>query len=204
MHVMIFEDGYTVAEFNFDGPRIRALGPYLYAKRDKLTEKLDFLPLFQRDVVQLVKGMPVVKFLELYGSADAFNLMNRADQHVGGAFQALRNAGANKAIHLNLHAENHPESRLKKLSVKFAEVMQNSRHEARELMKKVTVRGVNAAGRIDEVDLLEDHLIAVKLIARRNKRSKGINSDVAYQKLNEAYQEHFNELAEAVQGRLFL
>lgn len=202
-HVIIYDDGFVAAEFNFEGPRIKRLGDYLYAKRQQLSTRPNFLPLFQRDILALVQGMPVIKLLELKGRPSAATLLAKADQNLGHAYGALGNLGANESIELGLSAENRPESKLKELSVKLASLVKSNRGDVGDEMRRLRVRGFTSAGRIDEVDLLEDHLIAVKTIARQEKKGKALSQSSAYEQIDAAYRERRDELHDAVAGRRF-
>ncbi len=70
-------------------------------------------------------------------------------------------------------------------------------------MTKLSVRGFTADGRIDEVDLLEDHLIAVKTFERQDAKGKAISSDSAYEQIDAAFYERRSELEGAIEGRNF-
>ena len=202
-HLVIYEDGYVAAEFNFDGPRVTRLGEYLYAKRQKLTTKPKFLPLFQSDVLSLVRGMPVVNLLELKGVPRAASLLAKADQHLGQAYATIGDVGANKSIQLVMAGENYPESRLKNLAVRLAGLSRHLDRDVRYDMTKLSVRGFTADGRIDEVDLLEDHLIAVKTFERQDAKGKAISSNSAYEQIDAAFYERRSKLEGAIEGRNF-
>ena len=202
-HVVIYSDGFVAAEFNFEGPRLKRLGDYLYAKRQRLKTKPKFLPLFQKDILALVKNMPVVNFLELKGQPSATSLLARADENLAKAYAAIGDVGANKSIMLGLAAENHPESRLKRLSLNLASLVRSSERDVRDEVSKLVVRGIGLHGRTDEVDLLEDHLIALKLFERQSPKARAVSTEAAYAQIESAFEERRKELEEAVQGRSF-
>lgn len=202
MHIVIFDDGYVAAEFNFDAPRINRLGPYLYNKRNKLNVKPVFLPLFQRDILQVVRDMSAINFLELKGKPDARNLLQEADKDLASAYGTIADLGADRSVELGLRAQKHPDSRLKKLSAKVAQIAQQYPWDVRTTMSKLRVTGVNAEGKFDVVDLLEDHLIVVKQMERGSRKHKAVQAASAYKELIQAYRDKKEELAGAVVGRM--
>lgn len=203
MHVVIFGDGYVAAEFNFDAPRVKKLGEYLFAKRNALESKPVFLPLFQRDVLALVKAMPTIEWLELTGKPHAQRLLQEADEDLGQAYGTIGALGADKSISLALHAQKRPEGRLKKLTTALARVTQSRTYDVRESITKLKIRGVSSEGKIDLVDLLEDHLVAVKQVEKVSKKDKAVSSASAYRQIIVAYEERKTEFADAAIGRTF-
>lgn len=202
VHIVIFEDGYVAAEFNYEAPRMNRLGPYLYNKRNKLTAKPVFLPLFQTDILQLVREMPVIKFLELKGRPDATSLLERADEHLAGAFGTIADLGADKAVELGLSAREQPDSKLKTLSSKMAQLAQSYPWDVRTTMTKLKITGINSEGKFDAVDLLEDQLIVVKQMDKASKKHKALLPASAYKELIGAYEEKRDELGGAIVGRM--
>jgi len=200
-HVIICENGFVTAEFNFEGPRIKRLGDYLYAKRYKLKTRPVFLPLFQKNILEIVKSMPIINFLELQGHHSAASLLARADKDLAQAFDTIGHLGATKSIMLGLAARNNPESKLKQLIVKLAALMHSSEHHARNEMRKLKIRGITVEGRTDWVDLLEDHLIAPKEFERVHPKSKALSTEAAYAQINAAFNERRDLLMDAIQGR---
>jgi hypothetical protein len=202
MHLIIFENGYVAAEFNFEAPRINRLGPYLFSKRNELKTKPVFLPLFQQDILEVVRGMPTINFLEIKGQPDAKELLRSADEDLANAYGTIGGLGADKAIHFGLTAQKTPDSKLKKLSMRLAKLAKNSPWDVRTSMSTLRVSGVNGEGKFDAIDLLEDHLIVVRPMERRSKKHKAVSSKSAYAELMAAYLEKKDELANAVVGRM--
>lgn len=64
-HIIIFADGYVAAEFNRDGPRIEKLGSYLFEKGATLPALPRFLPLYERDIVEVVSHLDQVRVLDI-------------------------------------------------------------------------------------------------------------------------------------------
>lgn len=204
MHVVIFADGYVAAEFNHDAPRINRLGVYLFSKKNKLATKPVFRPLFQKDVVSLVKGMVTVDFLELTGKPDAQYLLAEADKTLAKAYESIGALGANKTIQLGLRAQPRHDSKLRELGNKLARLAFENPWEIRHSVSKLKISGVASEGRIDCVDLLEDHLITSRKFERVSDKDKAVSSASAYSQIVSAYEEKRTLFAEAAVGRMFI
>jgi hypothetical protein len=204
VHVVIFDDGYVAAEFNFEAPRLKRLGEYLYSKKNELQNKPVFLPLFQKDIFQLVQDMPTIKVLELKGTPDARYLLSEADKSLADAYGTMGELGANKTIELVLRAEEKSGSKLKRLSTRLAKLTQQLPADVRVSMSKLKVKGLSSEGKFDEVDLLEDHLISIKQFEKISEKDKGISQTSAYNQLISAYNEKKSEFQAATIGRMFI
>lgn len=204
MHIVIFDDGYVAAEFNFEAPRINRLGPYLYNKRDSLPTKPVFLPLFQRDILQLVRAMPTINFLELKGRPDAKSLLEHADENLAQAFGTIAGLGADRSVELGLRAQKQPDSKLKMLSAKVAQLAQRYPWDLRTTMSKLKITGITAEGKLDVVDLLEDQLIVVKQMEKASRKHKAVLPASAYKELIAAYNEKKGDLGGAIAGRMLV
>lgn len=200
-HAIIFANGYVASEFNAEAPRLKKLGDYLFAKKSSLVERPIFLPLFQKDVIALIEATKIISTLELNARPQASALLAQADEDLASAFEANRRLGANKTIHWILRAENHQEGGLWKLARRLARLVVSERHDAIENIRTLRVKGHAVGKQLDEIDLLEDHLIAVKQFERSSERSRALAPDLAYAKLEEAYNERREELSLANAGK---
>lgn len=199
-HVVVYEAGYAAAEFNFSGPRMKRLSEYLFMKRNELKEYVRFLPLFQRDIVSLVENLAAVSWLEITGQPTSADLLGRADTGLGNALKTLGEVGADKSIRLALSTDKGHDSPLQKLSVALAKLVSQSRGQAEEELRKLKVKGFSRDGKIDAVDLLEQHLVCFKAIERMHPESKALSSEAAYSQIDQAFQELHQELKNAAHG----
>ena len=149
----------------------------------------------------VVEGMPVISFLELKGQPNAAGLLGEADKDLGRAYSTIGHLGANKAIALGFTAEQRPDSKLRGLALKMARMAKTRSSEVHDSLRLLKVQGFTAQGRLDEVDLLEEHLIALKTIERVSEKGKALSADSAYEQIDAAYQERRDELQDAVVGR---
>jgi hypothetical protein len=200
-HIVIYPEGYAAAEFNFSGPRIKRLSDYLYAKHNELNDKVTFLPLFQRDIVSLVEQMATINLMELTGQPGSASLLKEADQGLSDAVKTLGRVGAEKTVRLGLFSDGGHKSKLHTLAIRLAKVIRANRAEAEATLRKLRVQGFNTEGKIDAVDLLEQHLISFKLIERVREDSKALSSESAYKQIDAAYEQLKDKLEEASVGQ---
>lgn len=199
-HMVIYREGFAAADFNFSGPRVSRLSDYLFAKRNELDEKVVFHPLFQRDIVSLVERMPVVQWLEISGKPTASAILAQADQGLGQALKTLGEAGAEKAVRLGLGTERGHHSKLQQLALELAKVVTKQISYAKDELRVLRVKGVNERGKIDAVDLLEQHLVVFKVIERLSLESRALSPESAYLQIDAAHDELLDQLENAAMG----
>lgn len=192
-HLIIFEDGHVAAEFNHDGPRIEKLGMYLFEKGGNLPTAPKFLPLFERDIVEVVAKLDHVRLLEFEVPPDSVTLLKEADRDIATAVDATRRAGASKKIGLTLSADPGTTA-LKTLARRFAQfIASNSRNrEAFDSLKAVGYAEGSPVSRY--VDILEQKLVSGELFPRNSTRSRSIQSDRAFDLIEKAYSDRRDKL----------
>jgi hypothetical protein len=195
-HVVIFADGHAAAEFNHDGPRISKLGPYLYDKGQGLPAAPKFLPLFERDIVEVVAQLDSVRVLEIDVPPDAIELVREADDNLAAAIDATARAGATKRVGLTLTAES-GSVKLRGVASKLASLVKSKPLERDRLN---TIKATGFIGGVSGpryVDILEDKLVVAELFPRTSARSRSIEKDSAYGLIERAYRERKDKLAAA-------
>ena len=203
VHVIIYRDGWVAAEFNGDGPRVKRLGEYLFAKRQSLTERPEFLPLYRRDILKIVENVTAVRLLELSGKPDAGELIAQADVTLGGAYKQLKLSGANKLIHLMLTAEDQPDSRLRAICRALAVLVHSKPGFVKDEITKLKIEGFDSNGTKQLVNLLDEFLISTKYIAREEGKAKALSTDDAFRKIDEAFNENVADFETAIVGKFF-
>jgi hypothetical protein len=187
-HVVIFADGFVAAEWNHEGPKLAQLGPYLFEK-GRLNSAPKFLPLLERDIVQVVRALDSVRVLEVDVPPDAAELAREADENFYTAIKATEALGATKRVGLRLTAERSGD-RLKGIAGRLAEIVKERPHE-RERFKGLNVSGYAAGSSTQKfVDILESKLVAGESFIRTSERSRSIDSDDAYRVIERAYIEN--------------
>ncbi len=202
-HVMIFEDGHVASEFNHDGPRLVKLGPYLFDKGANLPTAPRFLPLFERDIVEVVEKMGSVRVLELDVPPDTAQLIREADDNLAAAVEASAKAGASKKVGIALTSDLGTTT-LQSLTAKLAMLIKR-RPQDRERFKTLKATGYISGSTVPRyVDILEEKLVSGEIFRRRTARSRSIDSAQAYQIIEAAYEAKRDKLhAAAVANELW-
>ena len=196
-HIMIFPDGHVASEFNKDGPRIRKLGDYLYLKGRNIARSPRFLPLFERDIVSVLEDIDQIRVLEIDVPPDTATLIRQADANLADAIAASERAGSTEKVSLELVANSSAGNKLRDLSRALARIIMNHPRE-RERFNTLKASGYSRGSRIRRfVDILEEQLVSGELFMRSAPKSRSLNSDNAYDVLEQAYKLKRDKLSSA-------
>ncbi|MEM7779478.1 MAG: hypothetical protein AAF697_03690 [Pseudomonadota bacterium] len=192
-HIVITDDGYAVAEFNRDAPRIAALGEYLLFKSGGIIPSaLRFLPLFQRSVIAELESFESITVLEIEALTTEASAIAKGDEHIGAAFAACSELGAVRKAEMRLKTARQPTLDLKGIAGRLF-----SNPFSRESLTRLKAFGPKD-GRRKELDLLQQYKILNEDFIRLNPRSKAVDSTHAFQVLENAFEKARSTLGDAV------
>lgn len=192
-HIVIFENGIVGAEFNYDGPRINRLGRYIFEKGQGVHTAPVFLPLFDRDVADVVRSLDSVSLVRISVPPSAAELLREADENVYSAIEFSRKAGAEKSVELKLSADP-KRSKLKDLALNIVKIFKESPHE-KERINIAQIEGyLGGAHLARPIDLLEDKLVYFKMFPRSHRRSRSIKVNEAYENIISCYNQNRSEI----------
>lgn len=196
-HIVFFEDGFVAAEFNYDGPKISKLSKYIYAKGYNLPGAPQFLPLFERNISDVISALDNVKVVDLTVPPSAAAMLRQADNDLASAVEVCASAGASKKVSLSLVSDL-KTSKLHQLSKKLASMIGLGTIN-RDEVDTLRVTGFsNGSTKPKFIDLLEEKLVTVEMFRRSTSRSRSINSDQAYDLIERCYAERRDKLSEYV------
>ena len=191
-HLMIFEDGFVAAEWNHEGPKLAQLSPY-FLEKGKLNNPPKFLPLMERDIVEVVNNLASVRILEIEIPPDAAELAREADENFYTAIKSAEAVGATKKVMLKLTAEK-SGTKLKYVAQKLAEIIKSRPYE-RDRFIGLSVSGYSSESRVGRfVDILESKLVSGEEFTRTSNRSRSINTEDAYHVIERAYRDNLQKL----------
>ncbi|MES3083797.1 hypothetical protein [Sphingomonas faeni] len=195
-HLVVFEDGHVAAEFNHDGPRIAKLGMYLFEKGGNLPTPPRFLPLFERDIVEVVAQLENVRVLEIEVPPETSQLLREADDNIASAVEASAKAGASKWVSLTLAAD--PTShKLLPIATALASIIK-IRPRERESFRTLKATGYLAGSSTARyIDILEEKLVSSEIFPKNHERSRSIRTEDAYRLIEQAYWDRKGRLAAA-------
>lgn len=187
VHVVFFPDQIIGSEFNFYGPRIPRLAQYFGAKAGDLCAGVTFEPLLRQDVAEQLSHLRDVRLLRLRIRASYAAQVAEADADLGSAFAAAQRAGDAEEMEIALKAL--PRSRRPLATRMLAAVkVLAGRDDLRSETSRFEVKGLSdLTGRIEQLDILSDQLIARGQIIRLDGRTRALNPESAYAAIEQAY-----------------
>ena len=194
-HVIIFDDGFVAAEWNPDGPKLAALGAYIFEK-GKLNTAPRFLSLLERDIVEVIKNLDSVRVIEIDIPPDAIELAREADENLAAAVESTAALGATKRTGLTLTADK-PTIRLRDLAVRLATIVK-ARPQESKLLKNLAIRGYQPGSKLARyIDILESKLVTGEYFPRTSERSRSVKSNETYQILEELFNANADRIRSA-------
>lgn len=197
VHVVFFSDNIAGVDFNFYGPRIQRLGHYLRVKAGDPTPLVHFEPLLRLDVVNQLNRLRDVRIFDLKIRPSFVPAVEQADQDLGSAFAAAKRIGETEQIEIVLRPAKAVRKsfgeRLREIGTSLAK-----RSDLKTEATKFIIGGQREdTHRVDEIDLLRDHLICRKQIFKQGARSRALDPFSAYAAIEAAYDDLEDELIAA-------
>ena len=197
IHVMFFPGNIVGAEYNHFGPRMSRLGYYLYVKSDQAVPLATFRPILRRDAQRQLERLREIRLLELSVLPAFVAQVRQADETLGDALMANRQLFGNQNKY-RVIIEPQPNSRRAALNEMLGSLRRIIRRDdALEGIETFHIRGkCRDTNRVETIDLLSDHLISSRRIVQLSRRGRALDSDSAFQAIQEAYQELADDLIE--------
>lgn len=193
IHVRMFGDNILGVESNFYGPRISRLAPYLKHALGRNAPNFSPEALLRQDSADRLGHIEELRVVELYLRPSYISKVSQASKSLGDAFRAMDEVSRAAVIGLTLRPEPNQRAALGSKILKGLKKVA-SRSDVPDNVYRFKAKGVNDAGRIDQIDLLEDHLVSKKTILTVGARSRAVLADSAYEAIGEAYEELRDEL----------
>jgi len=198
IHIVFFPRNIVGCEFNYHGPRIGRLRAYLAAKGGDYCRNLTFEALLRQNAAEDLKRLRALKSFELKIRSSFAEQVARADESLGTAFKAARDAGGAEIVQIVLRPEK--RSQAAKLGDGLLESVKKLARlpGIRDQATKFAVSGVDEeTGQRFEIDLLSDQLIAKKKMLPSDPTTRAVDPNSAFAAIEEAYDELRDELERA-------
>ncbi|MFC5824243.1 hypothetical protein [Nonomuraea insulae] len=196
-HICLFPDGIVGVEHNFYGPRAKRLPAYMMHALSGAIPSFAMEVLLNHDVAKQLEGNKFVRKLTLRVRKSYTSTIGEANKSLGQALEAAALGSDAAVVGLILQPEPYKRVDLKSDLIHFLRRIMR-KEDLREQTRELKATIVNEqTGRADEINLLEDQLISKKTILRQTSRSRVLNSDDAYRKIEEAYRELREDLLSA-------
>lgn len=194
IHVIFFPDNIVGADFNFYGPRLSRLGNYLHSKSGGQCPSVTFCHLLRNDVAAQLDHLTDIRLFDLKIHPSYANTIYQADQDLGAAFDAARRLGDTKQIEVVIQPSNTARTSILERIINTAKFLAKNSDLRTESSRFILKGKRDDTGKVEEIDLLRDHLIANKQIVRLNERSRALDMASAYDAICAAYEELGEEL----------
>ena len=189
VHVIFFPEAIVGAEFNFHGPRISRLAPYLGAKAGDLCPTLAFLPLLRQDVADQLEHLRDVRLLRLRIHTSYAARVAEADRDLGAAFRAAERAGAGEEIEIVIRPRAYSRQPLARRLLRAVRRLA-ALGDLHAEVAHFSVKGLNGqTGQVDLVDVLSDQLSVRAQIICLDRQARALNSASAYAAIERAHAE---------------
>jgi hypothetical protein len=187
VHICFFPNNVVGVEFNFYGPRPSQLARYLLAVVPDVTLAFSLDPLLRGDVRRQLARMEQLKVLDIRVRTSYAEAVREADEHLAATLDAVRRVGGSEVVHLILEPEPYRHTYLANRVIRLIRDLLG-REDLRQNVLSLSVKGLdNHTGRIEQLDLLKDHLIAHKKIIRQDARTRAVDDEATYTAIEEAY-----------------
>jgi hypothetical protein len=198
-HVIFFPGNIICFESNFYARPTR-LPLYLRRKApDDCPRSLDIEPLFKSDVRSRLRELKSVSMIRIGATATFFDAITGADETLGRAFKAGATAGNAGEIEITMRGIR-PLSGTDRLAwVRQLARRLIGRPGADTELTQFQVAGPSAeTDKLLAIDLLSDKLVTTKKILRQSARTRVVDSNSAYDAIEEAHEEMLPEIQAAI------
>jgi hypothetical protein len=197
-HLIFFPNNIVGAEFNFYGPRVSRLRGYFRTKAQHLCEDITFEQLLRGDVLAKLERMRDLQRFELGIRRGYAAAVADADQDLGSAFDAQFRVSDAERIDVILRAK--PRDPRSTLAAGLWDTAKRLLRQDgfREHASTFRVRAYNPeTTRREDLNLLNDQLIAHKQVVKHDPRSRAVDSASMYSAIRAAHEELHEEIAAA-------
>ena len=187
-HVRFFPGNIVGAVYNHFGPRISALGTYLYERSRRAIPAVTFRPLLDPAAQRQLDMISDLRILELSVRPSFAVAQNEIDSSLDNALEAISGLfDAPETVSLVLKAPRRgARAFLSRLSASLRNIVRS--HSVQENVERLRVRGMNSrTGRVEWMDLLGDHLVSTQEIVQVSRRSRSLDARSACRAIETAY-----------------
>ncbi|MEV2273560.1 DUF6731 family protein [Nonomuraea africana] len=201
-HICVFASGIVGVEHNYYGPRATRLPSYVqYALSGSVTP-FTLEALLRHNVASQLQGRKSIRKLTMRVRRSYIAAISEANESLGKALEAAATGSGAATVGIVLQPEPYKRTNLKPELTDFLRkiISREDLHEQTEELRAAIVD--DATGKVDEINLLADHLISKRSILRLAARSRVLDSRDAYRTIVEAYRDIYEDLLSASSASL--
>lgn len=198
-HVVFFDGNILAADFNFYGPRVTRFADYLFAKcRGRCPNHLRFNMLLRLDALEELRRLRHIRVMRIGVRPANIQAIAERDSDLGAAFRSSRQLGDPEQIELMLKTTGRGAWLHEDVIPRIQRLL--SHDDVRPGLTTLSVRGVDAeSGKMENLNLLSDKLVAVRSIVLQDERSRALDHESAYGAIEAAYEEIAEDVRRAAE-----
>ena len=186
-HVVFFADNLVGAEYNHFGPRAASLARYLRKQCPAECPEVTFAPLLALDALTQLDALETIKLATIRVTRPYIARVAEASESLSAAFQQAATIGDAQDFELTLRPQKfsrgHLSDTVRDVLRRFVTLNANEQ----------VISGLKVEGELGSddivIDLLADKLVMAKQVLQVDDRSRAVNSDSAFEAIEEAYAE---------------
>jgi hypothetical protein len=198
IHLVFFPQQIIGADFNFYGPRATSFARFHNMKTKDVENlpEIEIEPLLRADVAASVRALTDLKVLRLKVRRPFIETVRRADQTLGRAFRAAAEASGAEQVDIVLSPPPHSRKEVLKSDLLPAvRRLVRSAERSRDV-RAFEVKGDSPDG-VEYIDVLRSQLLTRKRVVKLNPESRALDSESAYEAIQEAHNELSGEIRDA-------
>ncbi len=197
IHVVFFENNVVGADYNFYGPRLGSLALYLRKKADGVCpKKLRFEVLLDPDAAERLENLQELMVLDMKVRPSDSEVRAQLEEGLGGGFDANDVMGSVGELGLLLKSEPYSRKSIPRRILDFARRVGRDENFLRSATR-FKAKGIDQFGNLEEIDVLNEQLVAKKKMIKEDPLSRALVKESAYEAIEEAYEELEEKIARA-------
>jgi hypothetical protein len=199
-HIVFFADNIVGADFNMRAPRVSSFARYLSKKGGSKPVTIEHL--ITRDALERLNRLETINVLDLRVTDP--QLPNLDGTPFFKTFRSMMKDYGAYDVEVVLRKRRRSDENLSGLKGMLRSLVRRQPDDQRDQgVEKLKVKGLTAgADGVDEIDLLSSRLGAVANIQRIQTRSRVLDAQDAYNKIERAYKDLRDDIASAVSYRI--
>lgn len=180
-------------EFNFFGPRTNSLRTYLLEKSRNFNmpfEHISLSPILNQDLDVQLRDMGEINLLTMEIARNEISIIEELDQDLYSAFESAAKVSDAESVEIVLRKKKYSRGGF---PLPFSKVRLKELFSIGDNRQKINKLKVDAESHSEEInkvfDLLEDKMIVSKKVTTLGERSRSVNSESMFEKIEEAYNE---------------
>lgn len=201
VHVVMFRERVddiwmtlAASEFNFYGPRVSRLANYLRHFGQGNVPPITFRPLLRHDASEALARLQDIRLFSLRVEPSYIDVTRQVDATLGEALDLARRVGEAEEYEIVMRPKAHSRHTI---SDRFLAIARSfvARGDVRLVATSFHVSGRDSTtGRVEQLDLLSDKLIAKAEILRVDEAGRALVSEAAFSAIATAYRDLRDEL----------